>query len=661
MLLPEWIGQALRWLAAALALVFASVAIFATVVMPYRYWDSLAFGSWSRSIAETGQLWANAPALYLQRPLFYVEQGLAWRVFGEEEWIGRLLSLSFALVFALALWMLASRLTEDRDGRLVMAPLALCLVLATSALATSVASGMTDVPVAAMVAATGAALWSDRRGLLGTVLIALLAAAAVLAKPTALLSLAGLVPAVFVLQGRRAFRQAFGIVAGVALALAYDRWQAARLGTALSDFLTAGNDKFWRDRGAAARWDAVARGDWLGGGLRLLVVFGLAYAVGRAVGARTRVALTSAAAIALMWSIVGPVLADGETGYPFNGSATGIVAWLVLAATMLAAPFLAVDDPIARRTYVALVVWSTPMIVAWVWQRADEVRHLAPAWAPLVLMTAGALASVTLALARIRPAAALAPATAIAVLVLSNLVSIDGLGSHGWRDLLELGRSGWTSREQMENFAYGPFSYELNLARENVGARERIVSSDGRLAYFFPNRVDIEYATSCESLSGARFFSFLESGESREFAQKQNQPLDPLGWMQCARPHIELVGEQPGIYAAFVVGGQPARTPTLDDCHISSTPGTLVDGLFGDGLTYADASSLYKRAVAVGFQGTRLERTGCSTFRVVDPGFPEKRSVQREFRREAERVGMRVDFIPAVRYPEAPADVTAVG
>jgi hypothetical protein len=123
---------------------------------------------------------------------------------------------------------------------------------------------------------------------------------------------------------------------------------------------------------------------------------------------------------------------------------------------------------------------------------------------------------------------------------------------------------------------------------------------------------------------------------------------------------LELVGEQPGIYAAFVVGGPPARAPLPEDCHITTSPGQLVDAVFGSELSYAAAKSLLERALAVGFEGTRIERTGCSRFRVVVSGVPEDTRVQREFSAQAARVGLPVELIPAVRYPEVSPDVAAV-
>ena len=262
-----------------------------------------------------------------------------------------------------------------------------------------------------------------------------------------------------------------GLAAGAAAAVAYDAWQASRLDVSLSALLRAGNDDFWLARGDAARLDALAGGDWIGEGARLVVVLGLAYGIGRAAGGGPRRSLQIATAAALAWSVAGPLIADGSLGYPFDGSVLGIAGWLGVAAALVAAAFVVEEDSVSRRTYVALLVWLAPVAVLWAWQRPDETRLLAPAWPALALLAAAALTCVSLALLRVRPAAALVPAAALAVVAVSNVVAVDGLGRSGWRDLLDLGPSGWSDRAEMENFAYGPFSYHLNLARENVSER----------------------------------------------------------------------------------------------------------------------------------------------------------------------------------------------
>lgn len=656
---PAWTSRALAWTTGVVVALFVAAAAFAAIVLPYRYWDSLAFGSWSRSIAAGHGLWDNASVFALSRPVVYVPQGLAWRYLGDGDWIGRLYSVAFAIALAVAVWLLAGRLPSRSAAVPVARSLSIGVLLASAVFAGLVAAGMTDVPVAAGSAATAAVLWRapSRWPLL---LVAVLAAATVLAKSTGLVALAGLAAAVLVLNGRRAVPGVVAAALGVGVALAYDAWQASRIDRSLTDFLTAGNEQYWLDRGAAARWDALARAEWLGASVRLLILYGLVHGLARALGARPRIALATAAAAALAWSIVGPLVADGGAPHPFDGSVLGLVGWLAIVAAIGAAPFLARADPIDRRVYVALLVWLAPTAVVWAWSRADEVRHLAPVWPAFVLLAGAALVSVSFALARLRPGAVVVPALAVAVLAVANLTSVDGLGRTGWRGLLDLGWSGWTSRAEVENYAWGPFSYVVDLARENVHDSELVVTSDGRLSYFFPGQVDVRYARTCGELEGARFFSFLSSGESNVLAEREGQPTDPLGWLQCGRPRLELVGEQPGIYAAYVVGAPPARAPALDDCHILEAPGQLTDAVFGANLDYGTASALVERALAVGFAGARLERTGCSTFRVVVTGVPDDQTVQADFRRQAAGVGFDVSYEPAARFPEVAPGIAPV-
>ena len=657
--LPAWSSRALAWATGIVGLVFLVPTVFAAVVLPYRYWDSLAFGSWSRSIAEGRGLWDNASVFELSRPVVYVPQGLAWRYLDDGEWIGRLYSVSLAIALVIAVWILAARLSSWTGAAPVARSVAVGVLLGSAVFAGLIAAGMTDIPVAAGSAATGAILWHAPRRWFVLAVMAL-AAVTVLAKASGLLALAGLIVAVLILNGRRAVPGVLGVGVGVGIALLYDAWQASRVGRSLTDFLTVGNEQYWLDRGAAARWDALARAEWLGPSVRLLIVYGLVHGIARAAGARPRIALAVGAAGALLLSIGGPVVADERAPHPFDGSVLGLVAWLAIAAAISAAPFLAQDDPIDRRVYLALLAWLAPTAVVWAWSRADEVRHLAPSWPAFVLLTTAGLVSVSFALARLRPAAFVAPALAVLLMAVSNVPSIDGLGRTGWRGLLDLGWSGWTDRSEVENYAWGPFSYVVALARENVGSSGLVVTSDGRLSYFFPGRVDVRYARTCEELEGARFFSILTSGESVVLATQEGQPLEPIGWIQCASPPVELVGEQAGIYAAFVVGQPPARPPTQDDCRIAGTPGNLDDAVFGRELTYRDAVALQARALAVGFAGTRLERTGCSRFRVVVTGVPEDATVKVDFARQAEGVGLPVEYEDAMRYPEVSADIAPV-
>jgi len=277
-----------------------------------------------------------------------------------------------------------------------------------------------------------------------------------------------------------------------------------------------------------------------------------------------------------------------------------------------------------------------------------------------MLLSAAALTTVMLAIARARQTAILVPTAAIAVLVVANFTSIDGLGRGGWQGLLNLGWSGWGRQAAVENYAYGPFSYELDLARANVGNHQRIVSGDGRLNYFFPDRVEVGYPHTCSSLRGFRYFAILTGGESAQIAnQFYGASSNPLSWAQCTSPRLHMVGFQPGIWAAFVIG-PPSRASTPDDCHITTTQGSLLDAVFVQDASYAVAKDVRARAVAVGFKDARIEQTACEAFRVVNTGIPEPKAAQADFLHESTATGFHVVIQSAVRYPEVEPEVPAV-
>jgi hypothetical protein len=304
------------------------------------------------------------------------------------------------------------------------------------------------------------------------------------------------------------------------------------------------------------------------------------------------------------------------------------------------------------------VLFAAPGALIWFAYRPDQIRFLSPIWPPLVLLAAAALASATVSAAALSRPAAFVPVAAATLLVVANVVSIDGLGSRQWRDLWHMGSSGWGSRAAMENFAYGPFSYPLTASRANLGPDDELISSDGRLAYFFPGRTDIRYPRSCADLRGRRVFVLLTSGESAQILTRlYKTSSDPLSWLQCASPRVFAVDERPGVNATFVIGRPPSVRPSADACSIRAYPGQLSDAVFGDDLTYTRAKRLREAAASVGF-GAKIERTACSTFHVVVTGVPVE--ARKSFVKEAAGAGFRVAIVPAVRYPEVRPDVAPV-
>ena len=283
--LPRWLTLLVRWQAALAALLIAVPAAIVASFVPYRHWDAMAFGLWSKLIATTGDLFPGglSPAI-LHRPLFYVAQGLGWRFVDEGEWVGRWLSLLFAASLVISLWWLAGRLVPAGTARTVIRPLAASVALASSVLAVYLVAGLSDVPVAAAAAVTAVAVLARSRPVVAVPCIAAAATATVLAKPSGLVALVGVAAASVLLlhddRGRLG-RALAALGAGAAAGLAYNVVQAHRLGVSLADELSSGNSEFYRDRGADARVDALLRAEWLGAGVRLVVLAGLVLSVAR--------------------------------------------------------------------------------------------------------------------------------------------------------------------------------------------------------------------------------------------------------------------------------------------------------------------------------------------------------------------------------------------
>jgi hypothetical protein len=82
----------------------------------------------------------------------------------------------------------------------------------------------------------------------------------------------------------------------------------------------------------------------------------------------------------------------------------------------------------------------------------------------------------------------------------------------------------------------------------------------------------------------------------------------------------------------------------------------LLDGVFVDGVPYAEARAVRDRAAEVGYESARIERTGCGAYRVVVTGIPTPQANQDDFLRESASVGFDVEIVPPLRYPEVPPD-----
>ena len=173
----------------AVVALFLAAVLWVAVWVPFHATDSLIYGRWSRLIADTGDLhFDGVGSGFLHRPLVYVGEGWLWRVLGFSEPVGRLWMALFLVVLVAAVWRLAAI-----EGGAAVGALAGVLLVATPDVVALAASGLTDVPVAALHRAVRRGRPgrpAQRRAALRR--LAVTAALAILAKPSALPAVAGL-------------------------------------------------------------------------------------------------------------------------------------------------------------------------------------------------------------------------------------------------------------------------------------------------------------------------------------------------------------------------------------------------------------------------------------------------------------------------------------
>jgi 4-amino-4-deoxy-L-arabinose transferase-like glycosyltransferase len=533
--------------------IFFALAFMLAVVIPIHAQDALAFGEWSRLIAQHWHFHQAAAGVQeYGRPLFYVLQGWLWGIFGFHEAIGRVLSGLFSLLLLASLALLVS----NRDWGRLAACLAALALIATPVFAQQAVSGLTDIPVAALVALTGALLWGRAPSRSRAVGAGATAALAMLAKPSALLALVGL--GLGLLLEREAWRtrllyRLLPVAIGVAVGLGYDESQARYTHEGLRTFMQAGvSSAYYRTLADEARRYAVLDGAWFGDGLRLVAFFALVYTALRLPGVRHRLAAAFALPLALLLSWLGPWLAaHGSRVAVGSLHSPGAAAAAVGTAIFLAAAVLAFDTAVAaRRELLALVVWAAPTAIAWAIYAAYDFRLLAPAWPPLLALIVLAALPAASGWAR-RGALALAlPVAAFVVLVAENIYNLDGLGHAGWSELRRT--NDWSDQDRMRAIVMPAFSHALRVVRPEMRPGDDLVSPEGAFHFFYPGHVEQSYPNSCEFLHRFRVFVLTtDEGTRRYMRDFLHVSPDPAYWAACKFPHLTQLTDGADGYAVF--------------------------------------------------------------------------------------------------------------
>lgn len=559
---PRWVR--LLFMSVFVAAFVAAVLVggVLAVTLPYHDWDAFAFGELSRAVADGRYSITDFGPAVVQRPLFYVLQGWSWAIFGLSFTAGRLLSLGFFVILIASTARLprangsARRLESALAGIVV-----LCIPVATNY---SIA-GLSDVPAAAMLAATAAVALTTRDARARGVGLGLLTLLAVMTKPSVLVPLAGLLVAVAVADAGRdrlRFRQrgdrelgatVAPLAVGLAIGLALHALAAARLGVGMVDYLTAGTGGYWSERAASERWDALLRVDVLGPALRLPLAFVILYAPLRGLGLSHRLSATGSLSFAMLWTIVGStVAAEGDRQLWSPEASFAWIGFLVLLALFTRATS---DDAPTRLQLTRFSLIALPPLVVWVYATPYADRLAATAWPGLAVLVALVIAVPVRRLAQTAGVAAAAPAIVLCVALWASFASFDGLSSDQWRELRSLGAGGIRDDGRTLNIVLPAIQESNELIGPAMGTAGRLSTSDPRFSYWFPNRVNVDYVTTCAQLDGYAAFILLTSDESRAQVEEKGGSGDPAWWARCEHPQLRQASDGSNGYAVFLVGG----------------------------------------------------------------------------------------------------------
>jgi len=548
------LAAVITWLTTAL---FFAAVLLVAVVIPIHAQDALTFGEWSRLISQHWHFHFSAatPQEY-GRPLFYVLQGWLWGALGVSDVSGRLLSGLFSgLLLAALVW-----LVRDREWGSLAGALAALALIATPVYAAQAVSGLTDLPVAALVALAGALVWGKRPEPVRAGAAAAVAALAMLAKPSALLALAGLALAQLLVneswRSRLLYRVA-PILGGIGLGLVYDLTQARYVHQGLQTFLQAGvNTAYYRSLANEARRFALLDGSWFGDGLRVAFFFALVYAALRLSRVAHRRAVLVGVPLALVASWLGPWLAVHQDRVAVGSlHSPGAAAAAFGTAVFLTVGAISYQDALADRIELArFALWALPTAVAWAIYGAYDFRLLAPAWPPLLALVAMTALPAAAALVRRGPVFVAIPLLLFAVVVAENVYNVDGLGKSGWSQVRRTPVSEWSDRSTMRAIVMPAFSRALDVVRPQMGPKDLLVSPEGAFRFFFPGRVEQSFPNACEFLHRFRVFVLLTDEGSRRYMEDfLHVSADPAFWAACKTPRLRQLTDGSEGYAVFRV------------------------------------------------------------------------------------------------------------
>jgi hypothetical protein len=549
--------RGVEWLTLAVLAVWAAPLALVVAVVPYHHWDELAYGEWSRLIAASGEFrFPSITPLTYQRPLLYVAQGWLWRLLGEHEVLGRLLALGFLVMLIVAVYRLGG-VTGGPETRRQLGALAVLVLLSVTEVALAAGATLTDLPVAALVATTAALLWTSAAGWASNLGLTIVAAAAVLVKPTALPALAGLAAAHALGPWRDCgarLRRLGWLGLGAMGGLAYSVWMAKTLHQSLQEFLQGAILRgYYADLSHRVRVSQVVNVEWLGPWLCLPLLASLLYVAARVTDRAARLTDMLPIAVAALWGAAWFAPAGGATASLGTAVSKGWITVILFAAVMAASG--AAGEAASRLFVLRQIVWAAPAFVSWMIYAPYEMRLLAPIWAPLVLLTAVPIARGLAGWFRLTPLVGGLLLVAVAVLAASNARMIHGIDVRTSVAIAKVAIESGGDAARIRRILSPDVEPVLEALRPRLRPNDRIFSPEGRLRYYFPGRVAQAYPTRCEDLVGYRFFVLPLIPAVRDYFIHIGVSPEPGFWSACRRPRLDRIPAEGTAVIFEITGG----------------------------------------------------------------------------------------------------------
>ncbi|HEY8585086.1 MAG TPA: hypothetical protein VIL49_19160, partial [Capillimicrobium sp.] len=243
-----------------------------------------------------------------------------------------------------------------------------------------------------------------------------------------------------------------------------------------------------------------------------------------------------------------------------------VLGSLILIVPLLLARDCPPDEAPTRAHLARMLVWAALPTLAWIAAAPFQTRYLSPAWAPIYALVAAGLWTALRGSAQRRAALGWAVVVALCLVALFDLRNLDGLGSRpdgsidATRAISALGVSGWLDPDEARAGADPSLAALRDATAAGLaGADGRLVTSDGRPGFYWPDRVVRAEPQTCAAVEPFALLLVTEAATGLTAEREARvddeavggRATDPSFWPTCASPRLRELAARPGEFTLF--------------------------------------------------------------------------------------------------------------